>query len=69
MTHRDPRIEELLELAKTEGFTLALHPDIIIAMENVGAIVDLRTGAITVDGDQVRHAPTGQAGNAWNSQA
>lgn len=56
---QDPRVTELLDQARSEGFTLALHPDIIIAMENVGAIVDLRTGAIVVDGDQVRYAPKG----------
>lgn len=58
---QDSRIAELLELAKVEGFTLALHPSIIIAMEDAGAVVNLRTGAIVIDGQQVRHAPTAQA--------
>lgn len=58
MSHQDQHTQELLELAKAEGFTLALHPSIIIAMENAGAVVNLRTGAIAIGGEQVRYAPT-----------
>ena len=57
MTIKDRRIQELLDLPKAEGFTLALHPDIILAMEDAGAGVNLRTGAIVIDGEQVRYAP------------
>ena len=58
MSNQDQRTQELLDLAKAEGFTLALHPSIIIAMDDAGAVVNLRTGAIVIDGDQVRYAPT-----------
>ena len=44
--HTDPRIEELLALAKSEGFTLPYDPETIIAQENLGNVVDLTTGAI-----------------------
>jgi len=57
MTIKDRRVQELKDLAKAEGFTLALHPSIIIAMEDAGAVVNLRTGAIVIDGEQVRYAP------------
>ena len=43
----DPRINELLELAASEGFTLPLSPSLIISMEDRGYIVDLITGAIS----------------------
>ena len=56
MSSLDHRIQELLELAKAEGFTLALHPAIIIAMEDAVAVVNLRTGAIVIGGEQVRYA-------------
>lgn len=58
MSNQDQRTQKLLELAKAEGFTLALHPAIIIAMEDAGAVVNLRTGAIVLAGEQVRYAPT-----------
>jgi len=61
MTGQDPRGAERLDLAKAEGFTLALHPSIINAMEDAGAGVNLRTGPIVIDGEQVRHAPGAQA--------
>jgi len=61
VTGQDPRVAELLDLAKAEGFTLALHPSIIIAMEDAGAVVNLRTGAIVINGEQVRYAPSAQA--------
>jgi hypothetical protein len=45
-TMDDPRIAELLALAETEGITLPYPPEMIIALEDVGAVVNLRTGAI-----------------------
>ena len=57
----DPRIQELLDLAEAERFTLALPPSIIIKMEDAGAVVNLRTGAIAIGGVAVRYEPTAQA--------
>lgn len=42
----DRRVTELLELAASEGLTLPYPPSMIVALEETGAIVDLRTGAI-----------------------
>jgi hypothetical protein len=42
----DNRISELLQLAAEEGLTLPYPPETIIALEDQGAVVDLRTGAI-----------------------
>ena len=44
----DKRIQELLELAAQEGITLPYLPEIIIALEDTGAVVDLVTGAILI---------------------
>ena len=40
----DKRILELLELAEVEGITLPYSPQMIVAMENTGAVVNLLTG-------------------------
>lgn len=42
----DPRITELLDLAETEGIRLPYPPEIIIRQEDLGHVVDLRTGTI-----------------------
>ena len=57
----DPRITELIELARTERITLPYPPATIVAIEDIGAVVDLRTGAIVINGEQVRYAPGAQA--------
>jgi hypothetical protein len=44
----DKRIMELLDLAATEGIMLPYPPETIIALEDTGAVVDLRTGAILI---------------------
>lgn len=43
---QDPRIQELLDLAEAEGITLPYDPEIIIAQEDLGNVVNLTTGAI-----------------------
>ena len=48
MNDQDRRIAELLELAAHEGITLPLSPKAIIEQEDMGNVVDLRTGAITL---------------------
>ena len=58
---QDPRIQELLDLAEAERFSLALPPAVIIKMEDAGAIINLRTGAIVIGGESVRYAPSEQA--------
>jgi hypothetical protein len=58
---QDPRVQELLDLAEAERFTLALPAAVIIKMEDAGAIVNLRTGEIVIGGESVRYAPTEQA--------
>jgi hypothetical protein len=44
----DSRIQELLELAEVEGIPLPYSPETIVAMENIGAVVNLLTGAILI---------------------
>jgi len=44
----DERIQELLELAAQESITLPYSPELIVAMEDTGAVVDLHTGSILV---------------------
>lgn len=44
----DNRIAELLELAQVEGLTLPYPLQTICALEDTGAVVDLRTGAILI---------------------
>lgn len=46
MTHNQ-RIAELLSWAAEEGLVLPMPAETIIALEDAGAVVDLRTGAIT----------------------
>lgn len=53
----DPRILELLQLAAEEGIILPLPPEQIIALEDNGYTVDLRTGE-TVDTNEDRFTPT-----------
>ncbi len=61
----DPRITELLELATIENITLPYSPEVIIRLEDTGAIVDLHTGAIIVgEADTAYHwqwTPAGEA--------
>ena len=42
------RISELLQLAEAEGFTLPMPAEMIVALEDTGAVVDLRSGAIRI---------------------
>lgn len=45
-TAADPRIAELLQLARAEGLTLPYSPELIIDIEDRGHYIDLRTGFI-----------------------
>ncbi len=48
------RVEELQALAESEGLTLPYSPETICNLEDTGAVVDLRTGAILVgEADQL----------------
>lgn len=40
------RIDELLELAAEEGIELPYPPEVICALEDTGAVVNLETGEI-----------------------
>jgi hypothetical protein len=42
----DLRVLELVELAESEGIDLPYAPGLIVALEDLGAIVDLLTGEI-----------------------
>lgn len=53
----DPRITELIELAQAERITLPYPPATIVAIEDIGCIVDLRTGVIE-HGPGTRVEPT-----------
>ncbi len=46
---QDPRIQELLDLAEAEGFTLPYDPEFITQQEDLGNVVDLTTGAIILN--------------------
>lgn len=46
---QDPRIQELLDLAEAEGFTLPYDPEFIAQQEDLGNVVDLTTGAIILN--------------------
>lgn len=49
----DKRIQELLDLAISEGLTLPMSPEAIIRLEDAGHVVDLATGAVVVgEGDR-----------------
>ena len=50
---RDPRITELLDLAAAEGIDLPLPVEHILDLEDAGHVVDLRTGDIIYDADDV----------------
>lgn len=41
------KIRELEQLAAAEGLTLPYPPEMIVRLEETGAVVDLRTGEIT----------------------
>lgn len=53
----DPRITELIELAQAEHIALPYPPSVIVAIEDIGALVDLRTGVIE-HGPGTRVEPT-----------
>ena len=44
----DNRIEKLKALAETEGITLPYPPEVIVRIEDTGAVVDLVTGVILI---------------------
>lgn len=66
MNEQDPRVKELLDLAREEGITLPLPPLIIIKMEGAGAVVNLRTGAIEIGAENARYMPTNSAQAAYS---
>ena len=51
-------IQELIELAEAEGITLPLPPETIMRMEKLGHVVDLRTGAVIINGADQRYSLT-----------
>ena len=67
----DTRITELLALAEAEGLSLPYPPDVIVRLEDSGAVVDLVTGAVIVAGADVRYGLTllGEANAVvWESE-
>lgn len=44
----DPRIQELLDLAERTGIQLPYAPELIVAQEDLGNVVDLITGDILI---------------------
>ena len=69
----DVRINELNELAATEGITLPWPAAVIVALEDQGHVVDLVTGLVIQHGstERIRLTPMGEAvavaANAWQS--
>ena len=67
----DPRVKELLDQAAADGLTLPYAPETIVRLEDTGAVVDLVTGAIVVNGAAVRYSLTllGEANAVvWESE-
>jgi hypothetical protein len=63
--NQDARIAELLTLAEAEGLTLPYPPNMIIALEDAGHVVDLHTGAIQLgEADKPYHWNWTTAGEA-----
>lgn len=64
----DPRITEILELAATEGLSLALRPETVIALEDIGVMADPFSGrlwfnpAATIHVDDLKRALGGVNG-------
>lgn len=54
----DPRLQELLDLAREEGIVLPMPVDMIVWFEQCGKLVDLVTGTVydTVAVQPTRHA-------------
>lgn len=68
----DVRINELNELADTEGIKLPWPAEVIVAMEDEGHVVDLLTGLVLQQGstERISLTPLGEAvavaNRAWN---
>lgn len=58
MTTHDKRVADLVALAASEGLILPYPPDVIARLEVSGAVVDLVTGAIIVNGAETRYSLT-----------
>jgi hypothetical protein len=56
LSQPDPRINEIINLAKEEGQPLALHPVTICALEDNGWLADPFTGMIWPDPAQEQTA-------------
>lgn len=54
----EQRILELEQLAADEGFTLPWPAAVIVAMEDKGHVVDLRTGLVIQSGAEQRFSLT-----------
>lgn len=67
----DPRITELLAWAEQEGCSLPYPPESILRLEDTGAVVDLRSGAILIGEADALYTwaltPAGEALAAWLS--
>lgn len=57
-TTHTQRVADLLEWAAAEGLALPLPADVIARLEETGAVVDLRTGAVIPGGADVRYKTT-----------
>lgn len=64
-TQHARRIEELESLAKVEGFELPYRAARIARLEESGAVVDLITGAIEINGAETRIAIDYARAQAW----
>lgn len=64
MSTYDKRAGELLALAAAEGITLPMSVAEILALEDAGHIVDLRSGVVLIDAAETGIEPTVVA-EAW----
>lgn len=58
MTTTNKRVADLVALAADEGLTLPYPADVIARLEVSGAVVDLVTGAVIVNGADARYSLT-----------
>jgi hypothetical protein len=53
MNSQDPRIQELLDLAREEGIKLPYPIDLILWLEDRGRVVNLHDGSVTLAYDSL----------------
>jgi len=61
------RIQALQQFSEETGVKLPFRPGFILGQELRGHVVDLESGAITLNGAEARHAATGRGVDTTNT--